>query len=43
MPDMFSDIRGQPQSFADAMRELDQYKIAADQIAACAASEQQAA
>jgi len=43
LPDMFLDLRGQPQSVADAMREVDQYKIAADQIAACAAPEQQEA
>jgi hypothetical protein len=36
MPDMFTDARGQPQNFADAMRDVDQTKMAADQIAACA-------
>jgi hypothetical protein len=37
MPDMFADVTGQPQSFENAMNELDQFKIAADQLAACAA------
>ena len=37
LPDMFFDAGGQPQSFERAMGELDQFKIAADQIAACAA------
>jgi hypothetical protein len=37
MPDMFFDRGGFPQSFHDAMGELDQFKIAADQIAACGA------
>ena len=36
MPDMFADVAGQPQSFENAMSELDQFKIAADQLAACA-------
>jgi hypothetical protein len=43
MPDMFVNLQGQPQSLADAMREVDQYKIAAEQMAACAAPEQQEA
>jgi predicted kinase len=39
LPDnMFADIEGRPQSFENAMGELDQFKIAADQIAACAAA-----
>jgi hypothetical protein len=37
LPDMFFDAEGRPQSFENAMGELDQFKIAADQIAACAA------
>jgi hypothetical protein len=36
MPDMFTDARGQPQSFADAMRDVDQFKTAAEQLASCA-------
>jgi len=40
MPDMFSDAGGFPQSFENAIREVDGLKIAADQIAACAAPEQ---
>jgi hypothetical protein len=39
IPDMFL-FNGQPQSFAEALREVDGLKIAADQIAACAAPEQ---
>jgi hypothetical protein len=35
---MFADIQGRPQSFENAMDELDQFKMAADQIAACAAA-----
>jgi hypothetical protein len=35
LPDMFFDAEGRPQSFENAMGELDQFKIAADQIAAC--------
>jgi len=38
IPDMFL-FNGQPQSFAEAMREVDGLKIAADQIAACASSQ----
>jgi hypothetical protein len=37
MPDMFFDAGGQPQNLEHAIDELDQFKIAADQIAACAA------
>jgi hypothetical protein len=37
MPDMFFDIARQPQGFENAMDELDQFKIAAEQLAACAA------
>jgi len=40
MPDMFADARGFPQTFENAIREVDQLKTAADQIAACAAPEQ---
>jgi hypothetical protein len=39
IPDMFL-FNGQPQSFAEAVREVDGLKIAADQLAACAAPEQ---
>jgi len=43
MPDMFFDTNGHPQSFENAMGELDQFKIAAEQIAACAAPAAEAA
>jgi hypothetical protein len=39
MPDMFLDAMGHPQSFAKAMSDIDGMKIAADQLAACAAPE----
>jgi len=38
LPDMFLDRGGFPQNFYDAMGELDQFKLAADQIAACGAA-----
>jgi predicted kinase len=38
LPDMFIDATGRPQSFEKAMGELDQFKLAADQLAACAAA-----
>jgi len=43
MPDMFFDAGGQPQNLEHAIDELDQFKIAADQIAACAAPQAEAA
>jgi predicted transcriptional regulator len=43
MPDMFADARGFPQTFENAIHEIDQLKTAADQIAACAAPDQEAA
>jgi hypothetical protein len=37
VPDLFVDASGNPQAFERAMGELDAYKMAADQVAACGA------